>query len=117
MMDFKVIFPAGYRVENILNHNIDVNIILENSEVYFGTLFTLLNVQYLLNKDNEPCFWATDMLLVKDLSQNTIRESIALMIKNQCIEEAFTRIGTVYEIYGVSNFEGIVDMEAGYNIG
>jgi hypothetical protein len=67
-MDFKIIFPSGYNLnlDDETDGNIDINIILKNGNVFFATLFTILNLDYLLNKHDEPCFWATDMLIVKD---------------------------------------------------
>ena len=118
-MDFKVLFPAGYQVNDILNDNTDINIVFENGDVYFAVFFTILNVEYLLVKDNIPYFWSDDMLIIKDLSQATIRESISLIVKTGCFVKAFTRIGRLGEndLYNGVSFDEIVDMAAGYETG
>ncbi len=45
-MRFKIIFPTGYQVADIFNDNIDINVVLENGDVFFGTLFTISNLDY-----------------------------------------------------------------------
>jgi hypothetical protein len=115
-MDFKIIFPAGYNLIDELNDNCDINIIFENGDVYFATLFTPLNIQYLLNKDGEPCFWATDMLIIKDLNKQTIREAIAQTIKDSYIEMAFSRIGQIEKQFPNMSFDEIPDVANGLDL-
>ncbi len=71
-MKFKIVFPVGYNIEDIYNDNLDLNVVLSNDKVYFGTLFTNLNIKYLMEKEGEDFFWAADMLIVSDLSKVTI---------------------------------------------
>ncbi|WP_295677228.1 hypothetical protein [uncultured Mucilaginibacter sp.] len=115
-MSFKTIFPAGYNVENEMNDNIDINIVMENGDVYFGTFFTIQNVQHLLDKDEERCFWAKDMLIVKDLSKKTIREAVARTIKDAYTEMVFTKIGRIETKFRNMSFDDIPDMANGYEL-
>ncbi len=43
-MKFKIVFPVGYNIEDIYNDNLDLNVVLSNDKVYFGTLFTNFNI-------------------------------------------------------------------------
>lgn len=115
-MDFKIIFPAGYQIKDVSNSNIDINIILKSGDVYWGTLFTIENIQHLLNKDGDPCFWATDMLIVKDLTEKTIREAIDRMIKDDFFAKAFSKTGDILKQYPGMSFDEIPDMAIGYNL-
>jgi hypothetical protein len=49
-MNFKIYFPASYLVKDIYNDNIDINVILEDGQVFFATFFTLQNIQWLIAK-------------------------------------------------------------------
>jgi hypothetical protein len=42
-MRFKIIFPTGYQVADIFNDNIDINVVLEN-----GDVFLVPYLQYLI---------------------------------------------------------------------
>ncbi len=79
-MKFKVRFPAPYQVANVHDDNFDVNIVLENDEVYFGTLFTLTNIDKLMEKNREIYFWSTDMLIVKELSYQGIHAALQAVL-------------------------------------
>jgi len=118
-MKFKVLFPAGYNVNDILNDNVDINIVLESGEVYFAIFLTILNIQYHMAKDDAHYFWSDDILIVKDLSQQTIRETISLTLDEGILERAFTKIGRLGEngLYDGVSFQEIVDMANGYETG
>lgn len=88
---FEIRYPTGYQVTDVHNDNIDIHVIV-NDKVYFATLFTLENISHLMKKDKESWFWATDMVIVSDLSASTIEVSIATMIESGYLEEALTEI-------------------------
>lgn len=98
-MPFKIIFPAPYQVTDIYDDNLDVNIVLSNGDVYFGTLFTLKNIQKLMITNNEIYFWSTDMLIVKDLSYQRIHQAIETVLNDGYFEMAFSKIGTIKTVY------------------
>jgi|WetSurMetagenome_2_1015567.scaffolds.fasta_scaffold300517_2 hypothetical protein len=104
IMNFKLNFPSGYHLENILNNNLDINVILENDNVYFFTLFTLENIHYLMNKkDSESSnlyFWASDMLIVKDLKLETIQTTINDLVIKDYFDNFFIKIGNVNSVFG-----------------
>jgi len=116
-MDFKILFPTGHVVNDPFNDNVDVNIILQDRSVYFGSLFTIENVKSFLNR-GDVYFWSVDMVIVRDLYPSTIRESISLMIENEYFQEAFAQIGVLGSegaYKDVANYDSIIDMDAGYN--
>jgi hypothetical protein len=99
VMEFKIVFPDGYTITNINNDNIDVNVVLPNGEVYFGTLFTKDNIKYLMDKEGEHYSWATDMLVVKDLSIEKIYKALEELINADYLSQALTKIGDIETVY------------------
>lgn len=110
-MSFKIVFPTGYQINDKINDNIDINVILSNGDVYFATLFTLSNIQYLMGKDRHNFFWADSMLIVESLDKNSIREAISEMISEGYFNNALSKIGNIDSIYGRSNtYSELIDM-------
>ena len=107
MLEFKIIVPAGYNVQNIFNDNIDLNIILPDGTVFFTTFFTLKNIQTLI--EDELYFWSTDMVIVKDLKKETIKKAVTQIIKDGYVELSFSKIGTIETIYFKKKYEEIED--------
>lgn len=104
-MSFKVICPGGYTVEDMYNDNIDVNIILPDERIFFATFFTIINIQDLMQKDElKEYFWATDMVIVKDLGKETLRKAISKIIEEGYTETIFCKIGTVKTNYSETMF-------------
>lgn len=100
---FFVLFPGGYRVRDIFNDNVDIYIVLKSnySKVYTATIFTLENIKMILENNHEKWFWASDFLIVKDLSRNTIYQSLDEILRNESlnIDTMFTKAnGTYLEI-------------------
>jgi hypothetical protein len=64
---------------------------------YFGTVFTLDNIKFLIDKENDPAqknyFWATDMVIVKIISVENIEEAVRSIIKLYDIDDVFSLIG------------------------
>ncbi|WP_426790740.1 hypothetical protein [Sphingobacterium sp. WOUb80] len=109
-MKFKVRFPAPYQVVNVYNDNLDVNIILENDEVYFGTLFTLTNIDKLMEKNREIYFWSTDMLIVKDLSYQGIHAALDAVLNDGRFNSFFSKIGMVKDFYSDLEWKDFSDV-------
>lgn len=108
-MNFKIVFPSGYIVEDIINDNLDVNIVFSNGKVYFATLFTVDNVKKLLNKYNY--FWSCDLLVVQNLKKITIKNSLKKFIEDGYLDSAFTEIGNIKEVYHDNlNYNDIIDL-------
>jgi len=76
--------------------NVDVHVRLESGERYVATFFTLRNIQGLMDKDKKTgegsgkYFWASDMVIVLDLNDATIRKTVEEMIANGEFEHAFS---------------------------
>ncbi len=109
-MKFKVRFPVPYQVIDVDNDNLDVNIILENDEVYFGTLFTLTNIDKLMEKNREIYFWSTDMLIVKELSNQGIHAALQAVLNEGYFNSVFSKIGLVKDIYSHLEWKDFADV-------
>jgi len=111
-MEFKLNFPSGYHLSDTLNNNLDINVILGNDKVYFFTLFTLENINYLMNKKDSEFsnlyFWANDMLIVKDLKLETIKKTISDLIDKDYFDNIFVQIGDVTSIFGYPPIFGML---------
>ncbi|SNR60829.1 hypothetical protein [Hymenobacter mucosus] len=112
-MNFKLVFPGGYYIPteddfadlpgydgnpSITDHNLDVYVLFEDGRVYVGTAFTVANVAQLLAKDGFY-FWASDMFIVKDLAQQTIRDAVQKAIADSCFSAIFSFIGFAAAIF------------------
>ncbi|NQX38626.1 hypothetical protein SAMN05421820_101657 [Pedobacter steynii] len=110
MQDFKIRFPAGYQVNDIFNDNLDLNVIFPDNSVFFGTSFTVNNIQHLMEKGPNNYFWAVDMFIVKDLEKITIKKAIQDAINDEYFNLIFSQIGSLSTVYGKSvNYDSIVD--------
>ena len=98
-MKYKIIFPTEYDIDNYQNDNIDVNIILENNDVFFATLFTLKNIIYLMEKESINYFSADNMVIVKNLSKDNINKIVSEVIKRDELNSTFSKIGTIKEVF------------------
>ena len=90
-MNFKVFFPTGYQIKNETNDNLDLNVILENGEIFFCTVFTIENIHMLINADTLSFFWADSMVIVKDLSKECIRKFIKETIELESFNTIFLK--------------------------
>lgn len=107
-MQFKLFFI--HRVEDIFNDNIDIHIILSNDEVYVATLFTLNNIDMLMRRDEASYFWASDMIIVPDLSHLTIRKAIQESLDDGYFENACSKIGTVKTVFEYEGWQSYSDV-------
>lgn len=109
-MPFKIIFPAPYQVTDIYDDNIDVNIVLSNGDVYFGTLFTLKNIRKLMITNKEIYFLSTDMLIVEDLSYQSIHKVVEAVLNDGYCEMAFSKLGTIETVYSHREWKEYADV-------
>lgn len=117
MIDFKIVFPSGYCIKDINNDNIDINVIFNNNQVFFATIFTLENINTLLIKDKLDYFWADSMVIVKNIEKKFLRDSIISMLKDGSFESIFSKIGNIKDIYGNKiNYDKIIDFSNGFEI-
>ena len=108
MDTFKILIPSGYQIYNSNNDNIDINLVLRDGSIYFATLFTIENIQSLLKSNSSSYFWATDMIIVKDLEKLTIKEAIKEIIRDDLLEVSFSKIGIIGDMkLGFDTFEDI----------
>lgn len=82
-------------IANADDDNIDVSVEYNTGERYVATFFTLKNIQTLLTryKETGECnsgqyLWASDMIIVEELSEPVIGETVASLIE----DGEFTRV-------------------------
>lgn len=98
-MEFKIIYPAGYHVNNLRNGCVDANIVFKNKKVYFATFITPSYIESTLAETGDVLFWSKSMLVVKYLSQSSIKKAVTEIYQEGLADSAFTFIGEKEEIY------------------
>lgn len=100
-MNFRLSFPSGYEVEDIHDSNIDVYIMVDESDIFCATFFTLKNVQKLMNTNLSSqgnsaglYFWASDMIIITSITLeniiNTVKDLIVDgIVKDVCSTQDF----------------------------
>lgn len=86
--DFFILFPGGYRVRDIKNDNTDINVVLKSNYSFFycTTVFTLENIRTIMENNNEKWFWSNNFLITKDLSRESIYQSVDEILKSELLE-------------------------------
>ena len=107
MREYKIKFPSGYQGVDLHNDNVDVNLIFPDGKVYFATLFTLENISSLMNKENSSFFWASDMVILKDLKQETIYKALDELIEKDYLSLILSELGTIEKIYSFKKYDEI----------
>ncbi len=96
--DYKLIIYQSTIVKLTNDDNVDVEVVFKNGKRYVATMFTLDNIHTLMDrcKESGECayglyIWATDMIILRELSISTIRETVKAMILSHELEVAFTQ--------------------------
>lgn len=117
MKNFKVVFPSGYNIIDEINDNIDINVVLKDGQVYFATVFTIKNIEFLMEKNKLKFFWADSMIISDIIDKNNLKNTISNIIEDGLFNSILTRIGSINDIYGNSvDYESIVDFCNGFEI-
>jgi hypothetical protein len=84
-------------VDHPLQDNVDIGVVLSDGRRYVGTLFTLSNVAWLLEKYKEAgegaqglYLWATDMVLVREITPEVVLRTVRGLIQEGDLDRAFT---------------------------
>ena len=79
-----------------LDENIDVEVVFEDGTRYVATFFTLANIKMLFEKNartgecaNGTYFWASDMIIVRALTMESVYRAVADLIASGEFEKAF----------------------------
>ena len=116
MQQFKTKFPTGYDIPDPLNDNIDMHVIVPEGKVFFATIFTLRNIQHIMDKLGMAYFSGADMLILNDLMKETIRIAITQIIEADELDTALSEIGSIEAVYGTGkNYDNLVDETILYN--
>ena len=100
-MNYELIVYDDENGINSTDDNVDVEVRLDNGKFYTATFFTLENVRSLLTryKSTGECanglyLWTVDMIIVENLSKETIRKTVDDLIESGEISSAFSEITT-----------------------
>ena len=76
--------------------NVDVEVVFDSGKRYAATLFTLSNIQRIMNsyQSSGECnrgiyFWTKDMVIVQKLNRSIIKNTISNLIATNEFEHAF----------------------------
>jgi hypothetical protein len=112
-MKYKIYFPAGRKELDTFSDNVDINIITEDELVYFATLFTINNIVSIMERGDENWFWATDMILIKDLRDETIKKAISGIVAMNNLGSMVSEIGDIDTIFkDVTFYSSLKDWSA-----
>jgi hypothetical protein len=99
MITFTLKIYSSYDIPLSENGNVDVRIEMSDGRSFAATFFTVDNLVSLMNRyiESGECasgtyVWATDMIIVRSLSEENIRKSVTDLIATNEIEVACTRV-------------------------
>ncbi len=99
MENYKIDYIGDIKNINIYDDNIDIYVSFANGKKYFSTFFTLRNIERLIleyKKSGECCsgkyFWAVDMCIVEEISEQVVADCISCMLKNGEFEKVFSPV-------------------------
>jgi len=82
-----------------LEGNVDVEVTFPDGRRFAATFFTLKNIQELMTHHastgeclNGLYFWASDMVIIQDITETNIRKAIEDMISTGEFERVFKRL-------------------------
>ena len=89
----------GLKSVDPVNDNVDLEVRFEDGSRYAATFFTLNNLRLLFEKNEQTgeCkdglyLWASDMVIVKKLTEASISETVADLIAQGEFEAAFSEL-------------------------
>ena len=86
--------------DDVEQQNIDFWLII-GDKTFWGSAFTLANIQYLMTKDNRTgesafgtYFWASDMIILKEMTVECLVKAIRNILNDQSLNigEIFTQV-------------------------
>lgn len=94
----------GDRELDLTNDNVDVEVVFNNGDRYSATFFTILNIQFLLDQykktgecSNGLYIWASDMIIVENISENIIRNVVLDLLHSGELYTSFSKIDNVLD--------------------
>lgn len=103
-MDNKKTYTIHFRdvIDNPLDDNIEVRVKFANGEIYDASYFTLANLHTIMNRHATTgesagglYFWWPHMVIVRELTRESIEASINDLLKEDEFELVFERITDV----------------------
>jgi hypothetical protein len=95
---YSIIILAGDGID-LFDNNIDVEVHFDDGRRYMGTVFTYRNIESLFHRytrtgecRNGLYVWGSDMVVVRDLRDETIAEMVAGLLEEGALDGAFSRV-------------------------
>lgn len=96
--DYELTIYRGITPLDPNNDNVDVEVTFPNGESFSAVFFTLENIETLMKryKKTGECadglyFWASDMVIVQQISENTICATIDKLLAEDEFESVFSK--------------------------
>ena len=96
--DYKLTIYRGIKPLDPDNDNVDVEVTFQNGESFSAVFFTLQNIETLMKhyKKTGECadglyFWASDMVIVQQLSEKIICATIDKLLAEDEFESVFSK--------------------------
>ncbi|MDE0484163.1 MAG: hypothetical protein OXI67_16410 [Candidatus Poribacteria bacterium] len=96
--DYELTIYHGIAPFDSNNYNVDVEVTFPNGESYTAVFFTLQNIKTLMKqyKKTGECadglyFWASDMVIVQQISEKTICATIDKLLAEDEFEAVFSK--------------------------
>ena len=96
--DYKLTIYSGIAPLDTDNDNVDVQVTFPNGERFSAVFFTLQNIDTLMKdyKKTGECanglyFWTSNMMIVQELTEQTICETIDNLLSEEAFESVFVR--------------------------
>lgn len=102
--DYQLLIFTGADPLDPQDDNVDVEVVFPNGERYVATFFTLKNLETIMDRyaesgecNNGKHLWAADMVIVRELTTETIRETVACLVLDGELKSAFSLASDVVE--------------------
>ena len=96
--DYQLTIYSGIAPLDPNNDNVDVQVTFPNGESFSAVLFTLQNIDTLMKKYKKTgeCadglyFWASNMMIVQELTEQTLCETIDNLLAEEEFESVFSK--------------------------
>ena len=87
---------GGRVISDFVDDNVDVEVLLPDGNAFLATFFTIQNIIAIMHKDaltgeseSGSYFWASDMVLVRNLTLETISTAISGLMREGYFHKAF----------------------------
>lgn len=96
-MEFQVKILGGHGIANPLDDNIDIEVKMADGRRFVATFFTIQNIVTIMRRyevtgecKNGLYFWASDMVILRELTEHSIRATVQDLVDSGEFAAAFS---------------------------